>query len=74
MVNFKIIYSSNKFEFNVKKETTILEIKMNLMGMLDLNIEDFEMLLENVGLIDLEEMLELPLECLDLGIYNNNYF
>ena len=68
---FNIIYSTNKLELPISPEITIMELKMNIMGILDLDMNDFLMLLENVGNIDMEEMLELPLVCLDLS---NKYF
>ena len=71
MLMFNIIYSTNKLELPISPEITIMELKMNIMGILDLDMNDFLMLLENVGNIDMEEMLELPLVCLDLS---NKYF
>lgn len=66
MLIFNIIYSKNKFELPISPEISLMELKMNIMGILDLDMENFSMQLETIGIIDMEEMLELPLSSLDL--------
>jgi len=62
-----VIYEEKIFEFPTCPKSNIMELKMNLMGSLDLDYDYFTFFLENYGQIDMEEMLELPLESLDLG-------
>jgi hypothetical protein len=66
MLNFRIIYSKDNFELPISQEISIMELKMSIMGILDLDMENFSVNLEKIGEIDMEEMLELPLSSLDL--------
>lgn len=67
MLMFNVIYEDKMFEFPISTNANIMEFKMNLMGTLDLDYENFNFFLENMGQLDMEEMIELPLELLELG-------
>jgi hypothetical protein len=67
MLNLKIIYSNNNIELTISPEITIMELKINIMGIFNLNdMENFSMNLEKMGVIDMDEMLELPISFLDI--------
>lgn len=62
-----VVSGDKIFEFPILPKVSIMELKMNLLGMLDLDMDQFTFFLENYGNIDMEEMNELPLESLELG-------
>lgn len=72
MLMFNVVYEDKIFEFPISPKSNIMELKMNLMGTLDLDYDNFNFFLENIGQLDMEEMMELPLELLELGIIINN--
>ena len=67
MLNFNVIYETSIFELPISSESTIMELKLSLLGCLDLELFDFTFFLEKFGNIDDEQMMELPLKELDLG-------
>jgi len=66
---FNVIYEDKILEFPFAPKANIMELKMNLMGTLDLDYDQFNFFLENIGQLDMEEMMELSLEHLELGIF-----
>jgi len=67
MLMLNVINEEKIFEFPVSPKTSIMEIKMNLMGLLDLDYDQFTFFLEDFGNIDMEEMMELPIQSLEVG-------
>ena len=73
MLMFNVLYEEKIFEFPISLKANIMELKMNIMGTLDLDYDNFNFFLENMGQLDMQEMMELPLELLELSKSSINY-
>jgi len=71
MFMFNVVYEDKILELQSESNKNIMELKMNLMEILDLDYDQFNFFLENFGQVDetKEEMTEYTLEKLKLGIF-----
>ena len=67
MVDFVVYVNQSKtVKINLTEDKTLLELKVVVMNVVDLEMTDFNVLLVGFGFV--EESLDLTIECLAFGI------
>lgn len=73
MINFRIFTSKNldggdlnMIPLSLNEYTTIFDLKLNMVSILDMDLNDFSIILENYGILDNPDSLDLPLCVLGL--------
>jgi hypothetical protein len=65
MINFNLFFSNKFTVFSLSEDVTMLELKANVMNIVDLEINDFNIFLGGFGFI--EGCLDLLLSCFEFG-------
>jgi hypothetical protein len=65
MINFNLFFSNKFTVFSLTEDITMLELKANVMNMVDLELYDFNLYLCGFGFV--EGCLDLPLSCFEFG-------
>jgi hypothetical protein len=70
MINFNIVNEDKEtmIPIAIEELKTIFDLKLNIVSIFDMDFNDFNLMLENHGIIDNEDAAELPLMALGLGI------
>lgn len=65
MINFNLFFSNKFTVFSLTEEFSMLEVKANVMNIIDLELNDFNLFLCGFGYV--ENSLDLPLACFEFG-------
>ena len=65
MINFHLTYNNTSTVFSLSEDISMLELKLNIMNIIDLELNDFNVILSGFGFI--EESLDLSLACFSFG-------
>lgn len=65
MINFHLYFNNTATVLSLNEENSMLELKANVMNIVDLEMNEFNLLLCGFGYI--EGSLDLPLCCFEFG-------
>jgi hypothetical protein len=66
MIKFIVCDGEIKYPLELNADNTIFELKANVIGLLDVNFDEINIFLEDIGCLDDENISELNLDCLGL--------
>ena len=66
MINFHLHYNNTSTVFSLFEDQTMLELKANIMNIIDIELNDFTVILAGFGYI--EESLDLSIACFNFGL------
>lgn len=73
MLNFNVLYgNSEQTIISIECDKSIFELKAMIVSALDYDFNDFNIILENYGILDSEDLLELQFEVLGLKTYSSH--